>query len=61
MRSLLRRPRSRNDTTENRDSTRSIARERLQNAINRDRCDLLGPEVMEALRRDILARHLPPP
>ncbi len=61
MLSLLRRPRSRTDRRENPDSTRNIARDRLQNAITRDRHDLLGQEVMDAMSRDILAamaRHM---
>lgn len=61
MLSKLRRPRSRTDRRDNPDATRSIARDRLQNAISRDRYDLLGPDVVEALKRDMLAaisRHL---
>ena len=61
MLSMLRRPKGRNDTGSGPDSTKGIARERLQNALNRDRRDLLAPEVMEALNRDMLAaisRHL---
>ncbi|MYC29208.1 MAG: cell division topological specificity factor MinE [Chloroflexi bacterium] len=61
MLSKLRRPRSRTDRRDNPDATKSIARDRLQSAISRDRHDLLGPDVVEALKRDMLAaisRHL---
>lgn len=57
----LRRPRSRKEVRENPDYTKNIARERLQTAITRDRFDLVAPEVLEALRRDMLltiSRHL---
>ena len=55
MLSMLRKPKSRGDTGIVSDNTRSIARERLQNALNRDRYDLLAPDVMEDLKRDLLA------
>ena len=61
MLSLLRKAKNRDDTRFGPENTGSIARERLQNAINRDRHELLAPDVMEALRRDMLAaisRHL---
>lgn len=61
MLSMLRRPRSRTDTGPGPGNTKGVARERLQNALNRDRRDLLAPEVMEALSRDMLvsiSRHL---
>ncbi|MDE2842631.1 MAG: cell division topological specificity factor MinE [Chloroflexota bacterium] len=61
MLSKLRRPRSRESVGSNPDGSRSIARERLYNALNRDRYDLMAPEVVEALRRDLLnviSRHL---
>lgn len=57
----LRRPRSRKEIRENPDYTKNIARERLQSAIDRDRFDLVAPELLEALRRDMLltiSRHL---
>ena len=58
----LRRPRSRKEEVrENPDYTKNIARERLQTAITRDRFDLVPPELLEALRRDMLltiSRHL---
>ena len=65
MLSLLRRTMSRKETDRTtdrtRDYTKDIARDRLQTAIMRDRHDLVAPDVMEALRRDMLAavsRHL---
>ena len=61
MLSLLRRPGSRKNTRDNPDYTKNIARDRLQSAISRDRYELVAPDVMEALRRDVLAaisRHL---
>ena len=61
MLSMLRRPRGRNNTSGGPESTKSIARERLQNALNRDRSDLVTPDVMEAISRDMVAalsRHL---
>ena len=61
MLSLLRRPKSRNEKRNHPDNTRSIARDRLHSAINRDRYDLLAPDVMDSLRHDLLAavsRHL---
>ena len=61
MLSLLRRPKRRTDKNNPSDSTRSIARDRLQNALSRDRYDLLAPDAMDSLRRDLLAavsRHL---
>ena len=61
MLSMLRRPRGRDNTGAGPGNTKSIARERLKDALNRDRRDLLTPEVMEALSRDMLAaisRHL---
>lgn len=57
----LRRPRSRKELRDNPDSTKNIARERLQSAIDRDRFDLVAPELLEVLRRDMLlaiSRHL---
>lgn len=57
----LRRPRSRKEIRENPDYTKNIARERLQSAIDRDRFDQVAPELLEALRRDMLltiSRHL---
>lgn len=58
----LRRPRSRKEEVRgNPDYTKNIARERLQTAITRDRFDLVPPELLEALRRDMLltlSRHL---
>lgn len=57
----LRRPRGRKEIRENPDYTKNIARERLQSAIDRDRFDLVAPELLEALRRDMLltiSRHL---
>lgn len=58
----LRRPRSRKEEVrENPDYTKNIARERLQTAITRDRFDLVPPELLDALRRDMLltlSRHL---
>jgi len=61
MLSKLRRPRSREGVGSSPDGSRSIARDRLYNALNRDRYDLMAPEVVEALRRDLLnviSRHL---
>ena len=61
MLSLLRKAKSRVDTGTGPETTRNVARARLQQAITRDRYDLLAPEVMEALRRDALiaiSRHL---
>ena len=57
----LRRPRGRKEIRDNPDFTKNIARERLQSAIDRDRFDLVAPELLEALRRDMLqtiSRHL---
>ncbi len=61
MLSRLRRTMGRTDTKEMPDGTKDIARERLQKAINRDRYDMLEPDVKDNLRRDLLAaisRHL---
>ncbi len=61
MLSMLRRTVSRKEAGRNPDYTKDIARDRLQTAIMRDRYDLVTPDVMEALRRDMLAtisRHL---
>ena len=61
MLSLLRRPKSRNNTRDNPDYTKNIARDRLQTAIARDRYDLVASDIMESLRRDLLtaiSRHL---
>ncbi len=61
MLSLLRRTMSRKETREKSNYTKNIARDRLQTAIMRDRYDLVAPDGMEALRRDVLAavsRHL---
>ena len=43
------------------DNTRSIAKNRLNAALSRDRYDLLSPAVVDSLERDVLAaisRHL---
>ena len=53
MLNLLRRTKSRKQVRDNPDYTKNIARERLQAAIMRDRFDL-GPDTMDALRRDVL-------
>ena len=61
MLSMLRKPKSRDDTRTGPDNTKGIARERLHNALNRDRYELLAPDVMEGLQRDMLvaiSRHL---
>ena len=61
MLSILRRTSRRKDNRGNPEYTKNIARDRLQAAINRDRYDQVAPEVVEALRRDMLAtisRHL---
>ncbi len=61
MLSLLRRPRGRDDSEENPVYSKNIARERLQNAISRDRRDLVMADGMEALSQDLLtavSRHL---
>ena len=52
---MLRKPKSRDDTGIVSGETRSIAKERLQNALNRDHYDLLAPNVMDDLKRDLLA------
>lgn len=61
MLSRLRRPRGREGIGSSPDGSRSIARERLYNALNRDRYDLMAPDVVESMRRDLLnviSRHL---
>lgn len=61
MLSVLRRTVSRKETGRSPNYTKDIARDRLQTAIMRDRYDLVAPDVMEALRRDMLvviSRHL---
>lgn len=61
MLSLLKRPRSRSGTKATSDNTKNIARERLQNAISRDRYDLVATDMMDALSRDMLSaisRHI---
>lgn len=61
MLSMLKRPKSRSGRKANSEYTKNIARERLQNAISRDRYDLLAVDLMDALSRDMLAaisRHL---
>ncbi len=53
--------RTRNDVLAASDGTRSIAKNRLNAALSRDRYDLLSPAIMESLERDVLAavsRHL---
>ena len=61
MLSMLKRPKSRSSTEENSGNSKSIARDRLQKAISRDRYDLLAADLREALSRDLLAafsRHI---
>ncbi len=55
MLSLLRWTVNRKETGVNPELTKDIARARLQTAIMRDRFDLVAPDVMEDLRRDMLA------
>lgn len=61
MLSRLLRARPQNDTRTDSDSTRSIAKNRLNAALSRDRYDLLSPAIVDALERDVLSaisRHL---
>ena len=61
MLSKLLRARTPNDTRDAPDNTRSIAKNRLNAALSRDRYDLLSPAVVDSLERDMLAtisRHL---
>ena len=61
MLSKLLRARTPNDIRDAQDNTRSIAKNRLNAALSRDRYDLLSPAVFDSLERDMLAaisRHL---
>ncbi len=61
MLSKLLRARPPNDIRDAPGSTRSIAKDRLNAALSRDRYDLLSPSVVDSLERDILtaiSRHL---
>ncbi len=61
MLSKLLRSRTPNDIRDAPDNSRSIAKNRLNAALSRDRYDLLSPGVVELLERDVLAaisRHL---
>lgn len=61
MLSKLLRGRTPNDGRDAPDNTRSIAKNRLNTAISRDRYDLLGPTVVDSLERDmhaVISRHL---
>ncbi len=61
MLSKLLRPTGRNDTGYRSDNSRGVAKKRLFHALNRDRYDLLSPDVVDSLRRELLpiiSRHL---
>ena len=61
MLSKLLRARTANHKRDAPDNTRSIAKNRLNAALSRDRYDLLTPTVVDSLERDVLAaisRHL---
>jgi len=61
MLSGLLRARTPNDFRDAPDNTRSIAKDRLNAALSRDRYELLSPTVVDSLERDMLSaisRHL---
>ncbi len=61
MLSKLLRARTPNHIRDAPDNTRSIAKNRLNAALSRDRYDLLSPTVVDSLERDVhaaISRHL---